>query len=182
MDRMNQARCPHCRVRFYIGAKQPRRLRCPRCCARLDAAPPAEAGERPPLPFAFTPVPSADPDSYEGNRATYRSLIPFVDERRQRLLSRERDVGLRWRDGTALYRAAWIEDTGELYLVQLGAPDEGGGHVELIAAGLEIEQVEQGLSGWQEAQDHGDHSLDWLRERVRRLPVPEGTALVPSAG
>jgi hypothetical protein len=181
MGRMNQARCPHCRLRFLIGAKEPRRLLCPRCRVRLDAAPPAGAGEPPPLPFAYTPLPSAQPDSYEENGATYRSLIPFIDERRQRLYSRERDVGLRWRDGTAIYRAAWIEDTGELYLVQLGAPAEGGGHVELLAAGLEIEELEGALSGWQEAQDHGDHSLDWLRDRVRRLLAPDVTVMAAGA-
>jgi hypothetical protein len=143
--------------------------------------PPAQASEPPPLPFAFTPIPGAEPDSYAADGATYPSVISFVDERRQRLYSRERDVGLRWRDGTAIYRAAWVEDTGELYLMQLGAPDEGGGHIELLAAGLEIEELEDALSGWKKAQGDGNHSLDWLRDRVRRLLAPKGTAIEPAA-
>ena len=103
------------------------------------------------------------------NDTTYGSITKFVYERPRRLYSRERDVGLRWRDGAALYRAAWIEDTGELYLVQLGPPDKGGGRVELLAAGVAIDDLGDAVSGWREAQDEGDHSLDWLRGRVRRL-------------
>jgi hypothetical protein len=174
MDRMNQARCSHCRQRFYIGSKQPRRLRCPFCSVRLDPAPPTQLDDRPGLPHAFVPMPSAKAGSFELNSATYGSIIEFIDERRERLYSRERDVGLRWRASKAIYRAAWIEDTGELYVVQLGTPDQGGGHVELVAAGLEIEELEEAVPGWREAQDDGDQSLDWLRDRVRRLPAREG--------
>jgi hypothetical protein len=65
--------------------------------------------------------------------------------------------------------------------MQLGAPDEGGGHIELLAAGLEIEELEDALSGWKKAQGDGNHSLDWLRDRVRRLLAPKGTAIEPAA-
>jgi hypothetical protein len=118
--------------------------------------------------LALPPMPIAEAGSYRGGDATYSSIGEFLDERPQRFYSRERDIGLRWRDGAAIYRAAWVEDTGELYLVQLGAPDMGGGHVELLAAGLEVEELEV-WSGWREAQDEGDHSLDWLRDQVRLL-------------
>lgn len=64
----------------------------------------------------------------------------------------------------------------ELYLAQLGTPDRGGGHVELLAAGLEFQELEEAVCGWREAQDDGDHSLDWLRDRVRRLTA-NGRAL-----
>jgi hypothetical protein len=171
LDRMNQARCSHCRQRFCIGPKQPRRLRCPFCRFRLDPEPPTQLDDRPVLPHAFVPIPSATTGSFEPNSATYASIVDFVEARRQRLYSRERDVGLRWRDGETTYRAAWIEDTREFYLVQLGAPDRGGGHVELLAAGLEIEALQEAVAGWREAQDDGDHSLDWLRDRVRCLTV-----------
>jgi hypothetical protein len=181
MARMNQARCSHCQQRFYIASTQPPRFRCPICRARLEAAPPVQRGDRPTLPFALAPMPRAGPGSYEERSATYRSIVAFVDERPQRLYSRERDVGLRWRDGTAIYRAAWIQDTGELYLVQLGAPDQGGGHVELLAAGLKIEELEGAVSGWREAQEDGDHSLDWLRDRVRRL-LPRREAVAAPTG
>ena len=173
---MIQGRCSHCRQRFYIGSKQPRRLRCPFCRVRLDPAPPQQLDDRPVLPHAFLPMPSATAGSFEPNRATYASIVDFIEERRQRLYSRERDVGLRWRDGETIYRAAWIEDTRELYLVQLGTPDRGGGHVELLAAGLEFEELEEAVCGWREAQEDGDHSLDWLRDRVRRLTA-NGRAL-----
>ena len=176
LDRMNEARCSHCRRRFYIGPKQPRRLRCPFCRVRLDPAPPRQLDDRPVLPHVFMPLPSATAGSFERKRATYRSIVDFIDERRQRLYSRERDVGLRWRDGETIYRAAWIEDTRELYLVQLGAPDRGGGHVELLAAGLEIKELHEAVAGWREAQDDGHQSLDWLRARVRRLTA-DGRAL-----
>jgi hypothetical protein len=132
--------------------------------------------DRPGLPHAFMPMPSAKAGSFELNSASYGSIVEFIDERRQRLYSRERDVGLRWRDGRTIYRAAWIEDTGELYLVQLGTPDRGGGHVELLAAGLEIQELQEAMAGWREAQDDGDQSLDWLRDRVRRLTA-NGRAL-----
>jgi hypothetical protein len=107
------------------------------------------------------------------NSTTYDSIVEFIYERPRRLYSRERDVGLRWRDGAALFRAAWIEDTGELYLVQLGPPEAGGGHVELLAPGVAIDDLGDAVSGWREAQDEGDHSLDWLRGRVRRLAARE---------
>jgi hypothetical protein len=90
-----------------------------------------------------------------------------------RIHSRERDFGLHWRDGNALYRAAWIEYTAELYIVQLGSSSDGGGHVELLAvAGLE--RLEQALSGWVDAVDEPD-SLHWLRDRVRRHLRPPRT-------
>lgn len=174
---MNQGRCSHCRQRFYIGPKQPRRLRCPFCRFRLDAAPPQQPDDRPALPHAFMPMPRATAGSFEPNSATYASIVDFVEARRQRLYSRERDVGLRWRDGETTYRAAWIDDTRELYLVQLGAPDRGGGHVELLAAGLDIEELQAAVAGWREAQDDGDHSLDWLRDRIRHLTARAGASI-----
>jgi len=110
----------------------------------------------------------------EPKNTTYGSIGDFIYARRERVYSRERDVGLRWRDGGALHRAAWIEDTGELYLVQLGPPHEGGDRVELLAAGVAIEDLEEAVSGWREAQDDGEHSLDWLRDRARLLMAREG--------
>ena len=80
--------------------------------------------------------------------------------------SRERDFGLHWRQGTTVYRAAWIEATEELYIVQLGASSDGGGHVELLGvAGLK--QLEQALAGWRDVVDQ-PNSLHWLRNQTRR--------------
>jgi hypothetical protein len=120
----------------------------------------------PPRPPDLVPVPTADPGSYPRTATTFRSLLDFLCQRPQRRSSREHDVGLHWRDGGTLYRAAFIEETGELYLVQLGAADEGGGHVELLAGDLAQDRLDEALNGWRTEQD-ADHSLDWLRERVR---------------
>jgi hypothetical protein len=160
--------CPHCRQRFYIKRKRPGRSRCPLCGERLEAGVSAADDDRPPLPFDVPPVARARPGSYPGRLGTYPSLVEFVRARRRRLYSRERDVGLRWRDGSVLYRAAWIEDTGELYVVQLGPTEEGGGHVELLAGGVSRDDLETGLAGWPEAVD-AKRSLDWLRDRTRLL-------------
>jgi len=54
----------------------------------------------------------------------YASLERFYSADPRRVRSREQDVGLWWRDTTdgPLHRAAWIAETGELYLARLG-PD-----------------------------------------------------------
>jgi hypothetical protein len=52
---------------------------------------------------------------------SYPSLEAFYAADRRRRHSRERDVGLLWRDnGHAAFRAAWVQETGELYLFTLG--------------------------------------------------------------
>ena len=115
---------------------------------------------------------TATPGSYEEATTTFASLTDFAGASTARVSSRERDFGLAWRAGAAVYRAAWIADTGELYVVQLGAPDEGGGHVELLATGASIEQVQRALAGWRATCGRED-SLEWLRERAGdRLPAP----------
>jgi hypothetical protein len=126
------------------------------------------------VPVELLPVPAAEPGSYDRRGITYRSAAAFLRERPRRLRSRERDIGLRWRDGSAMYRAAWVEATGELYLVQLGAPEAGGGHVELLADGLGLEELDEALPDWRHEQDRGRHSLDWFRSRVRALIARRG--------
>jgi hypothetical protein len=88
----------------------------------------------------------------------------------RRRASRERDVGLWWRDAAdgPLHRAAWVCDTGELYLVRLGPSEEGGGEVELLARVEDGERLERALAGWRE-RCGAPRSLSWLRERARRL-------------
>lgn len=112
----------------------------------------------------LVPITVAAPGSYPPGPRTYSSIAAFVRGNPARLHSPEIDLGLHWHDRETLYRAAWIEDTGELYVVQLGAPEQGGGHVEVLAAGLEREALEAALSGWQEA--HERQQLQWLRERL----------------
>jgi hypothetical protein len=139
---------------------------------------PAPAARR---PAGSSPRPHAHPERHARFLRVHRrdlpSIVDFVEARQQRLYSRERDIGLRWRDGDTIYRAGWIEDRGELYLAQLGAPDRGGGRVELLASGVEIEALQEAVAGWREAQDDGDDSLDWLRDRVRHLTARTGAGI-----
>jgi hypothetical protein len=89
----------------------------------------------------------------------------FLSADRRRVASRETDFGLHWRgDGKTTYRAAWIEATGELYVVQSGSPLDGGGHVEVLAV-TERAAIENALDG------HSGHaSVAWMRRRAASLP------------
>jgi hypothetical protein len=101
---------------------------------------------------------------------SYPSLDRFYKADPRRIVSRERDIGLWWRDALdqPLHRAAWVSETGELYLVRLGAAEDGGGSVELLAQGAEERQVERTLAGWREHCGE-PRSLSWLRDRAGRL-------------
>jgi hypothetical protein len=88
----------------------------------------------------------------------------------RRVRSRECDVGLWWREDAhgPLHRAAWVSDTGELYLVRLGPVEQGGGRVEVLATVAQRERLESVLEGWRERCGE-PRSLVWLRERAARL-------------
>jgi hypothetical protein len=100
-------------------------------------------------------------------RQRYRSLASFYTADERRIQSRERDVGLWWRENadSPLHRAAWVSDTGELYLVRLGPAAQGGGRVELLAVVADSQQLERVLDGWRERCGK-PRSLSWLRERA----------------
>jgi hypothetical protein len=100
----------------------------------------------------------------------YPSLSSFYLADQRRIASREVDVGLWWREGEkgALHRAAWVRDTGELYLVRLGSPAEGGAVVELLATVADEQRLQRALRGWREQCGQAD-SLSWLRERAASL-------------
>lgn len=106
----------------------------------------------------------------------YDSLADFYSADERRLRSRELDVGLWWREHEhgPLHRAAWVLDTGELYLAHLGARAEGGGEVELLARLVNRERLEMVLAGWRE-RCGGPDSLVWLRERCALLVVSDGS-------
>lgn len=105
--------------------------------------------------------------------ARYASLSDFYKADPRRVRSRELDVGLWWREGAEgpLHRAAWVSDTGELYLVRLGPSQEGGGEVEVLAIVAGRELLESGLDGWRERCGELN-SLMWLRERAGHLAEP----------
>ena len=107
--------------------------------------------------------------------ARYPSLASFYKADTRRVRSRERDVGLWWRDdvGGPLHRAAWVAETGELYLVRLGPPDVGGGEVEVLAIVRDRDSLERALAGWRERCGES-RSLFWLRERAASLDARGG--------
>jgi hypothetical protein len=100
----------------------------------------------------------------------YSSLSGFYNDDARRISSSERDVGLWWRDDVAgpLHRAAWVSETGELYLVRLGPPEDGGGAVEVLATVDDRDRLERALRGWRERCGES-RSLSWLRARAARL-------------
>jgi hypothetical protein len=119
--------------------------------------------------------------------ARYDSLHDFYRADERRVRSRESDVGLWWRETAdgPLHRAAWVSDTGELYLVRLGRPEEGGGRVEVLATITERERLEHALAGWRRRCGE-PQSLGWLRERAtaigRRVRAERARATAAVAG
>jgi len=119
----------------------------------------------------------------------YGSLADFYRADGDRLTSRELDVGLWWREESdgPLHRAAWVRETGELYLVRLGPASLGGGTVEVLACVADSDQLEDLMVGWREHCGEPS-SLSWLRERAGsvgrcaragRVRVAAGMAAAP---
>jgi hypothetical protein len=124
----------------------------------------------PPPTYGWCDMAQTDLRPRQRTRSTrYRSLTNFYTADPRRVHSRERDVGLWWREDVdgPLHRAAWVDDTGELYLVRLGPPEQGGGEVEVLANVEDGERLDRVLEGWRERCGE-PRSLTWLRERLRR--------------
>jgi hypothetical protein len=101
---------------------------------------------------------------------TYLSLGAFYASDPARRSSRERDVGLFWRSRKGpTFRAAWVRDTGELYLFQHALGGPGGGSVHLFARTLDEHALDQRLAGWEHVCGRED-SLEWLLARMSDLP------------
>ena len=154
-------RCTRCHRNLFSAARPRPGVRCPVCRGRLEAT--GEPAHRGLPPATAPPIQRVEEGSYDEG---YASVLDFVLDGPQRAPSREEDVGLRWLDGEGrVYRAAWVEDTGELILVQLGRPSEGGGHVEVLGVFADRDELDEALSGWREACG-SPGSAEWLRERA----------------
>ena len=109
----------------------------------------------------------------------------FYDADDRRRQSAEIELGTEWRDVHGVrYELNWIEDTGELYVMREPPPPAwedpfGDIHVRtndkapitgmtvvVIAQIGTHDQLEQVLSGWQEAMDE-PNSVSWLADRLK---------------
>jgi predicted nucleic acid-binding Zn-ribbon protein len=154
--------CLNCRQRLYSASRMSLDRPCPECGGRL-------------MPYHLVRAPG--PARRRRGRS-YGSLADFYGGDPRRIASAERDVGLYWRghDGEPLHRAAWVEDTGELYLVRAGDPAEGGGGVEVLARSRDWSRLARRLTGWREICGERE-SLSWLRSRLASFGSgPEGAA------
>jgi hypothetical protein len=107
----------------------------------------------------------------------YRSLRSFYLADSRRMSSREQDVGLWWREGAhgPVYRAAWVCDTGELYVTRLGPLEDGRGDVAVLGRAQDRSRLEEVLEGWQDVCPQPD-SMTWLRHRAAGLAPAEKPA------
>jgi hypothetical protein len=100
---------------------------------------------------------------------TYLSLGAFYAADKRRDISREHDVGLWWLGDdwhAPRFRAAWVAQTGELYVMQHEGT-AGGGRVDVIATATSLEEIERRLDGWRDVVGEWG-SLRWLVERLGR--------------
>ncbi|HEY2398649.1 MAG TPA: hypothetical protein VGH78_06620 [Solirubrobacteraceae bacterium] len=104
----------------------------------------------------------------------YQSLSNFYRADRRRRMSREQDVGLWWRVGAhgPIYRAAWVRETGELYVTRLGGLEHGVGEVLVLGRTGSRDELEAALEGWQDVCPQPD-SMTWLQHRAAGLAAPE---------
>jgi len=97
---------------------------------------------------------------------SFLTLNAFYSADRRRLRSRERDVGLAWRaeDGNT-FRAAWVQETGEVYLFRHGHEQDGGGTVHLLARRFGLGELHRELKGYAAVCGRRD-SLRWFLDRL----------------
>ena len=107
---------------------------------------------------------------------TYLSLAAFYAADPRRRHSRERDVGLWWRSrGGPTYRAAWVKDTGEVYVVQHGLTGKGAGRVHLLAETVDFDELERRLAGWKDVVGTRA-SFEWLLAHAVPAAAPARVA------
>ncbi len=104
---------------------------------------------------------------------TYLSLGAFYASDPARRASRERDVGLFWRSRRGpTYRAAWVRDTGELYLFQHALGGPGGGSVHVLTPVMDEPELDARLHGWADVCGR-EGSLEWLFARLQGVAAAE---------
>jgi hypothetical protein len=113
---------------------------------------------------------------------TYLSLSAFYAADQRRRDSRERDIGLWWRSSRGpTYRAAWIQDTGELYLFQHALTGPGSSSVHLVNGRYDAAELDGLLEGWRDRVGRAG-SLEWLLEALtQREPARTAAGSRPPA-
>jgi hypothetical protein len=116
----------------------------------------------------------------------------FYEADPRRRASAEMELGSEWQDGHGVsYELNYVEDTGELYVMQEPPPKEwtdpfGGMRfnadpktltVRVVAKIDSVDLVHSILDGWQEAMRFGG-GVEWLAERLRVA----GVAMTPTDG
>jgi len=96
----------------------------------------------------------------------YPSLEAFYAADPRRRHSRERDLGLVWRARHGrTFRAAWVQETREVYLCRHGHPDDGGGVVCVQDRRFELRELLRTVAGYREVVGRPG-SLAWLVGRL----------------
>jgi hypothetical protein len=87
---------------------------------------------------------------------SFPSLEAFYAADRRRRHSREHDVGLAWRGHGATFRAAWVQETGEVYLFKHHA-----GTVDVLRRRFGLGELHRALAGYRQLISRS-RSLDWF--------------------
>ncbi len=97
----------------------------------------------------------------------FPSLTAFYNADGRRMHSRERDVGLMWRGrNRQTFRAAWVQETGEVYLCRHGHPPDGGGTIDVLARRFGLGELQAALGGYKDVCGR-PRSLQWFLDRTR---------------
>jgi hypothetical protein len=97
---------------------------------------------------------------------SFPSLEAFYAADSRRRYSRERDVGLIWRGARgASFRAAWVQETGEVYLFRHGHALDGGGTVDVLERRFGLGDLLSAVRGYQEVCGRPG-SLTWFLDRT----------------
>jgi hypothetical protein len=97
---------------------------------------------------------------------SYPSLETFYAADSRRRYSRERDVGLIWRGARgATFRAAWVQETGEVYLFRHGHAFDGGGTVDVLERRFGLGELLSVVRGYESVCGRSG-SLTWFLDRT----------------